>query len=227
MFLTCLTKDLSCFSLIEKANDDPGILTLDNKTRKSLSVAQLYIQCSVRVCQILHLHCIYRLEISCTKNVLWSCYIFSHFWQSSLIHTSLYNYNAVEMEEHKSHGVLMSYQCCKKEGCVLIIACQFSPGPQIWHVSCHLIWGSWDPESVNLFHIMFSCAPSSSGYLTAQRTVRKWRLLNISSKYLQVLDSHGGISEETLSHAYLYTSFLHPLLQIIQCLRDEREKERA
>lgn len=39
MFITCLTKDFSCFRLIEKANNDSGILTLDNKTGKKLSVS--------------------------------------------------------------------------------------------------------------------------------------------------------------------------------------------
>lgn len=90
------------------------------------------------------------------------------------------------------------------------------------HVSCHLIRNSRDPERVDLFHIMFSCAPSSSARLTARRTASKRRLINFSSKYLQVLDSYGWISEETLSHAYLYTGFLHPLLQIIQRLRQKR-----
>lgn len=41
MFITRLTKDPSCFSLIEKANNDPGILALDDKTRKNSSGSYL------------------------------------------------------------------------------------------------------------------------------------------------------------------------------------------
>lgn len=36
MFITCLTKDFSCFGLIEKANNDPSILALDNKRSMNL-----------------------------------------------------------------------------------------------------------------------------------------------------------------------------------------------
>lgn len=63
MFITCLTKDFSCFSFIEQANNDPGILTLDKKARKSLSVSGfVYVKYYVTLCYI------FRLEI---KNVLW------------------------------------------------------------------------------------------------------------------------------------------------------------
>lgn len=47
--------------------------------------------------------------------------------------------------------------------------------------------------------------------------------MNFSSKHLEVLDSDSRVGEEALANADLNAGLLHPLLQIVQRLRDERK----
>lgn len=47
--------------------------------------------------------------------------------------------------------------------------------------------------------------------------------MNFSSKHLEILDGDGRVGEEALTNADLNAGLLHPLLQVVQGLHDERK----